>query len=428
MSSGGRRVAIVTVAVAMQAFGLVVRAAAQTPVPQMEFDAVVRQAIERNASVARAATSITRAEVLLQQARAVTLPTVSATVTNTTLDSARSFSGGVTQPQNQFTFSANATVPVLAATRWAALAQARDQVEVANASADEIRQQIAVAAAQAYLAVISARRQVEVSERSLAAARAHLDYAEKRLEGGAGSRLNQLRAAQVVSAEQSRLEGVRLALRSAQEALGVIAVANGPIDAGREPSFETPDAMDESAWKTARPDLLTQAAVQRAAERIVRDSWRDWVPNVSASFDPAYLTPRGLFQPSRTWRFTISATQAIFEGGQRRAALRLREVSLDQSTIAMSDLELRARAQVRLAQESVQSRERALDAARLSATQADEVLRITTSAFEVGATTNLEVIDAQRSARDAETNAALAQDAVQRARLDLLVALGRFPR
>jgi outer membrane protein len=44
----------------------------------------------------------------------------------------------------------------------------------------------------------------------------------------------------------------------------------------------------------------------------------------------------------------------------------------------------------------------------------------------VGATTNLEVIDAQRVARDAETAAAIAEDALRRARLDLLIALGRF--
>jgi outer membrane protein TolC len=45
----------------------------------------------------------------------------------------------------------------------------------------------------------------------------------------------------------------------------------------------------------------------------------------------------------------------------------------------------------------------------------------------VGATTNIEVIDAQRSAQDAETAATQAEDAVRRARLELLVALGRFP-
>ena len=51
-----------------------------------------------------------------------------------------------------------------------------------------------------------------------------------------------------------------------------------------------------------------------------------------------------------------------------------------------------------------------------------------TAVFEVGATTNIEVIDAQRSARDAESTAAQAEDAVRRAKLELLVALGRFPR
>ena len=56
------------------------------------------------------------------------------------------------------------------------------------------------------------------------------------------------------------------------------------------------------------------------------------------------------------------------------------------------------------------------------------MLRITTAAFEVGATTNIEVIDAQRRSRDADTAVAVAEDAVRQARLDLLTALGRFPR
>ena len=38
------------------------------------------------------------------------------------------------------------------------------------------------------------------------AAGAHLDYAERRLAAGAGSRLNQLRAAQEASADEARLE------------------------------------------------------------------------------------------------------------------------------------------------------------------------------------------------------------------------------
>jgi cobalt-zinc-cadmium efflux system outer membrane protein len=404
-------------------------ASAQTPAPpRIEFDAAIQRALEKNPSVVQAATAITRAEALAEQARALVKPTVSAVFSNTTLDSARGFSGGVTQPQSQSTLSADVTVPVLNLSRWATLPQARDQIELARLSTADVRREIAVATAQAYLAVIAARRQVDVDLHAVDAARAHLDYAQRRVQGGAGSRLNELRAAGAASTSEVRLENTRLSLRRAQEALGVLVAADGPMDAGADPAFETPAVADEQAWMQARPDVRFQLATQHAAERVVRDTWRDWIGSAAATFSPQIIAPRGLFQPSRTWRLTVSFSQPIFEGGQKRAVLHLRELQVEQSKIALSDLELRARSEVRIAQESMQSYERALERARLAATQAAEVLRITTSAFEVGATTNIEVIDAQRSARDADSAAAFAEDAVRRAKLELLVALGRFPR
>jgi outer membrane protein TolC len=45
-----------------------------------------------------------------------------------------------------------------------------------------------------------------------------------------------------------------------------------------------------------------------------------------------------------------------------------------------------------------------------------------------GANTNIELIDAQREARDAETAVAIAAHGVRRARLELLAATGRFPQ
>jgi outer membrane protein TolC len=402
-------------------------ARAQTPaIPTIELDEAVRRALENNPTVAQAATAIARAEALLLQARAITRPTVSAGFVNTTLDGARGFAGGITQPQSQVAFSAEVGVPILSASRWAGIAQARDQIEVASLSVTEVRRQIAIAVAQTYLTVIVGHRQVEVDERALQSARAHLDYATKRLEGGAGSRLNQLRAAQLAAAAEARLESTRLALERSQEALGLIVAAEGPLDAASEPVFE-PGQISAAAI-AERPDVQFQAAVRRAAERVVRDSWKDLWPTAAASFAPQYITPSGLFQPARTWRLSISFVQPLYEGGQARAVKRLREVAVEQATFALNDVELRARSEVRIAEAAVRTLERSLTHARLAAEHAGEVLRITTTAFEVGATTNLEVIDAQRSSRDAETSATIAEDALRRARLDLLIALGRFPR
>ncbi len=54
------------------------------------------------------------------------------------------------------------------------------------------------------------------------------------------------------------------------------------------------------------------------------------------------------------------------------------------------------------------------------------MLEITNISFRAGATTNIEVIDAQRRARDADTAVAVAEDQVRQARLDLLNALGQI--
>ena len=391
------------------------------------FDEAIQRALERNPTVEQAATTIARAEAILQQARAVTLPNVSGGVTSLALDKPQGFEGRIVVPRNQFAFASAVSMPVLAPALWAATAQARDEIEIATLSGVEVRQQVAVATAQAYLAVIRAQRQVEVEERALENARAHLDYAQRRLEGGVGSRLNMLRAAQEAMIGEARLENAELALRQTREALGVLLVEDGPVDAAGDPAFAVPASVVQSAWQRRRPDLLTQNAVIRAAERIVQDSWKDVAPTAEASFDPQYITPSGLFQPARTWRFTVALTVPLFQGGLQRAVTREREVAVDASRIALTELEIQARSEVRLAQASVGSLERSLASTRSAADQADEVLGITTTAFEVGATTNIEVIDAQRSARDAGTAVARAQAAVQRARLDLLVATGHFP-
>jgi outer membrane protein TolC len=326
------------------------------------------------------------------------------------------------------TFYGEVSMPALALARWAALGQARDQIAIAERSVADARRQIAVATAQAYLVVIAAHRQIEVDTLALETARAHHDFSAKRLAGGAGSRLNELRAAQVVSSQEARLEVVALALRRAQEALGVLLAENGPVDVNGEPTFETASEAVESEWMAARTDILFQRAMTQAAERVRSDSWKDVAPSATVLFSPQFLTPAGLFQPSRTWRLLVTFTQPIYQGGLQRAVTRQRSIEVDRSKLVEQNLEINARSEVRLARAALESHERAYERARQAATQAIEVLRITTIAFEAGATTNLEVVDAQRSARDAASAATLAEDVVRRSKLDLLVALGRFPR
>ena len=399
--------------------------------PAMEtvtLDQAVERAIKNNPTVAQAAQDILRAEGLLQQARAATRPYLTAGLATLVNSTERRFGDVVTSPRTQATMSAQLGMPVLAASKWAAAMQARDQVEIANLSTADTRTDIAVSTAQAYLAVIAAKREVEVTQRAVDNSHAHLDYARRRLEAGAGTRLNELRAGSEAATNEARLETAQLAVRRTQEALGVLIVSDGPADTATDPVFVIPPIADEAGWMALRPDIRLFAAEERAADRVWKDSSKDWFPTATATLDPQAIVPASIFTSARSWRFLVTFSAPIFDSGQRRGQKRVRESDYNLARLALSGRQIRARSEVRIAQEAVRRTERALARLRSAADQANEVLKITTFAFEAGATTNLEVIDAQRQARDADTDAVLAEHDVRRAQLDLLTALGRFPQ
>ena len=395
-------------------------------------------------TIQQASAGILRAEAVLQQVRSGSLPSVNATFSTNVIDPVARFSGASINPRTQTVTSASVSVPLLSPVRWAERHQAEDGVLVSRREEDEARRAVATAAGEAYLAIITQRRLLDLSGRARDNARAHYEFANQRYEGGIGSRLNALRAQQELSSNEARVEEARLAIRRAQEALGVLAAADGPVDAAGEPVFNVPSARTEgsllplplsgsvapaagSSEVSRRTDVLLLAQRQLAAERVANDSWKAFLPSVSALFSPTMLAPVGLFANPRSWRASILFSVPLFDSGQRRGQERERQALVDVARAERLSLERQAAAEIRTAREAVAATQRARDHARAAAAQAEEVVRITDVAFREGATTNIEVIDAQRGARDAETVAAIAEDAVRRAQLELLVATGQFP-
>jgi outer membrane protein TolC len=402
------------------------------PSERVTFDDAVRRALDRNPSVVIAAADILRAEGLLKQARAVILPGVEVTGMNTTIDDSRGIAGQTFTPQNVFNAAVSLSMPLFAPAQWARRVQAEDNRRVAEAGVEDVKRQIAVATAQAYLLVIAAHRVVESQTRARDTAQAFYDYAAQRLQAGAGSRLTALQAQQTLSADQALVEVSSLALFRAQEALGVLVTAERPLDAADEPAFEVPE---ESGTLAAADQEIQQRADIKfsnlqifAAQRVVNDSWKDWMPTVNGAFQPLFHAPGSTISPEKSWRALVQLDIPVFDAGERRGVKMVREASLRQSEAALSGQLRQAKSEIRLAYEAVRRTARALESARAASQQSAEVLNITTFSFRTGATTNIEVIDAQRRARDSDTAVAVAEDAVRQARLDLLTALGRFPR
>lgn len=408
--------------------GIPICASAQV-VETVTFEDAVQRAVKNHPTVQQAAAGILRAEAILQQVRARSLPTVDASFATNVIDPVTEFSGASINPRTQTVTTAELSVPLLTPVRWAERAQAADDVLVSIRTADDARRAVAVAAGEAYLQVIALRRQLQLNQFARDNANAHFEFANQRFLGGIGSRLNALRAQLEVAADDARVEAARLGIRRAQEALGVLIAADGPVDAAGEPTLDVPSpSVPDSQLVTDREDLQVILARQSAAQRRASDAWKDYLPSVTGLFTPTALAPTGLFANTRSWRAAVLFTVPVFEGGGRRGQARERQALVDIVSAERLDAERRAISEIRTAREAVASTERALKFAETAAQQANEVVQITDIAFREGATTNIEVIDAQRRARDAETAAAIAEDAVRRARFDLLVATGRFPQ
>lgn len=395
---------------------------------RVSFQSAVGRALQRNPTLAIAVEEIRRAEGLLRQARASSLPTLSANLAYTRLDNDRILNDRVILNANQLTGNLQASVPLLAPQRWLLWGHALDNRRAVEASAAEVRRQIAAATGRAYLTLLGLHRNLEVIERARDTARAHLDFARARLAGGIGNRLDEVRAHQELQTDEAQVQSARASLTRAQEALGVLLGADAPVDAAEEAALGEAPALPQALQDAdRRTDLQAQRLRQRAADHVLRDSWADYMPFAQLVFQPFLQEPATFSQPELGWQAQLVLVLPIYDGGLRYGLRRERAALAAQARLNVEATLRQARSEVRASFEALRRADEGLRAAREAAQLAQEALRLANLAYRAGATTNLEVIDAERRARDAESAAAVSEDAARQARLDLLLASGRFP-
>jgi outer membrane protein TolC len=400
-------------------------------IEKVSFADAVQRALARNTSALVAAQEIRRAEGLLAEARSSALPLLTATGTLTRLDADRLQPGTkiVLLPKDQQAANATLQVPLVAPARWALWIHGGQSVDVATASEADVRRTVALTAARAYLGVFAQKRALDVSRRARDTAQAHFEFSHARHQAGVGNAVDEARAQQLLATSEALLQNVYSALVSAQEALGITLGADRPIDTIEDPAFsEPPDAAAaQSEAESKRQDLAAARSRADAAERVWKDSWTDWLPTLLANAQPFYQHPPTSTTPQTGWQATLVLSLPIFEGGLRMGQLKERRALSDEALLQVNALLRQAHSDVRLGYESVKRADAALASSRKAAVQAEQVLDLTMRAYKAGATNSLDVTDAERQARDAETAAVQAEDALRQARLNLLAATGYFP-
>jgi outer membrane protein TolC len=391
------------------------------------FEDAIQRATTRNPTYEVAFDEFRRAQALVEQSRASWLPTLNANATYTHLDSARQL--GTTVAAGQDTLNANLllTVPIIAPRAWVATARAKDNKVIAKAVLEDTRRQVALLAGRAYLTVIAQKRVLESSIQARDTARAHEKFSESRLAGGVGNRLDAVRAAQERASTETTVQNQTLALSRSQEALGILLGENGPIDAADVtlPAPPTLQAAFDEAQR--RSDIVASKDRVDSARKSVRDTYADYLPYLTGVGEPFYQTPATLTTPTTGWQVQLLFTLPIYDGGYRYGVKHERDALYEEAKTHLDAALRQARSDVRIGFEAMQRSDEALAQARDAAKFAQEALELSQLAYRAGATTNIEVVDAERRARDAAIEAAVAEDLARQARLDLLAASGRFP-
>lgn len=396
---------------------------------QVTFAQAVERALATNPQALAGEAEARRAEAGVEQVRAQSLPTVVGTGSYTRLDAERRLGDRVAAGQDQLSANVAVSVPLVAFGRWAQWSRAKESARVSRAQVDDVRRQVAVATARAYLSSLGQKRLLAAAERARDVAREHVTFASQRYAGGVGNRLDELRAGQELAASEAQVEAAAGAQARLKENLGVLVGAEGPVDVAEEPTLEgAPDETDSVAESQERRyDVKAAKARVEAAQASLGKSWADYAPLLVGVFQPFAQDPPSLVQPKTGWQAQLVLTLPFYDGGLRYGLRKERQATVDLSRAQAEGLLRQARSEVRVAFAQILHADEALAAARRSATLSAQALELANEAYRAGSTTNLEVIDAERRARDASTTVAVAEDAARQARLDLLVAAGRFP-
>jgi outer membrane protein TolC len=401
----------------------------ETGAEHLTFDESVRRALSRNPTALEAQEEVQRFLALMEQVRASSLPTLSGLGTYTRLDHDRISSGAVVLPKSGLNLDVTLDAPLIYPKGWVQWGQASDAVDVAAANDADVRRTIAVSTARAYLTIITQKRLLETARIARDNARQHYEFTHAQRVGGVGNQLDEARAAQELTTDEVALQNQHVALLRSREALGVLVAGSTPVDTIDEgvpaqmPSYN--DAMNEA--DRVRPDVVARRRTAKAADRTVHDAWADYVPYLNLIAFPFYQAPPTPTVPRTGWQAELVLTVPLYDGGLRYGLEHEREAIAGEARLDAEATLRQAKSEVRIAFEEMQRDDIALDQANQSSDYARRALDLANKAYRAGATTNLEVIDAERQARDAETQAAIAEDASREARLDLLAASGRFP-
>lgn len=437
---GSRRAQCLTLVIAL----VCTVSAYATPAPpspsaaadQYTLAAALERALSHNFQVTEAQKELEKQQQLAQNTRGKLLPQLGATgsyaktdtglipsVGDRAFGNATNWNGGV--ELSQPLFSGGSGINAF-----------RKQQLIADAAAlgvAAIKQKVSYETKRAFFDVLLARRTIEVQEQMVRLREETLTSEKNKFEAGTISHFEVLRAEVALANSQTPLIQAKNALSVSEEELKrVLALPWGPIAVegtlGKDTlPLTTIDEARAAALKR-RPDLQQLDLLVKSRERGVEVQLAEYLPKITAYSNYTHRNnPFGGGGTLDGWQVGVRGTWNIFDSFAREGAVAAARTDQNLAQIDLDRLRQEIGVEVSQALLSWAEAQQLLAASQQVVTQAAESERLARARLEVGAATQLDVLDAQVQLTEARTNEIKALHKLNLTKAAIERAVGGFP-
>jgi multidrug efflux system outer membrane protein len=311
---------------------------------------------------------------------------------------------------------------------------ANASLDAAYSTVDVQRLTLISAVTAAYIDVRYYQERLAIARQNLSSRRETLDLTKLQLEAGAASRLDVVQSEGLVNSTLSQIPGLETSFRKAAHRIATLLGmpasslitelqkgARQPVARAIPPSGIPADLIRN------RPDIRVAERNLAAAVAKIGVAEAQLYPSIElgGAITPSYNFVSGGGRGSANgWSFGPSIVLPILDGGSIRANIDLANSQAREQYLVWKSTVLNAVEEVENALAAVNRDQRTVAALRKTVASYQEALQLSTASYRDGASSLLDVLDAQRSVSDAQANLATAIQQTAQDYVSLNVALG----
>lgn len=316
-----------------------------------------------------------------------------------------------------------------ARSREAALAD----LDASYASVDVARLTLLSAVAGAYIDVRFYQERIALTRQNLNSRRETLNLTKLQLEAGAASRLDVVQAEGLVNSTLADLPGLETQFRQAAHRIATLLglpasslIADLQRGARQPVARFSPKSGVPADLIRNRPDVRAAERQLAAATARIGVAEAQLYPAITlgGSITPSYTRSLGADAGILSWSFGPSLSLPIFDGGALKANVKSNESAAREAYLSWKQTVLAGVEEVENALAAVSRDGRTVAALRATVKSYQEALELATASYRDGASSLLDVLDAQRQVSDSQANLAAAVQQMAQNYVSLNVAIG----